>query len=190
MKLTKVSWILVVAACGGGGTKAEPTTPEPATVTAPVPVTPVASEHCYAGMRTILLDGKKIGELEVVTRRTLDPATSTIREQTVQGGDAPDRNGVTIKVSGATFTIAEDQGEFIGDGELTAGEPWAWTAWTWRTTVQGMPVTSTDTVDGDRLVSEKTGSAKGMTFVMRDESAAMPCADYEARAEKLAPSNE
>lgn len=114
----------------------EPADPSVAAAESPVPESADPSRTtCYFGPSTqTAADGTVRPGADLLVRRTVDPEASTITEETVRfdtrAGVAPRRYTVVYTVDGESFTLAESSGAFAGSGRFTAGEPWAWTAWT------------------------------------------------------------
>jgi hypothetical protein len=182
----RAALVVIVAACGGS--PATPATPTAAPT--PVAPAPAASTACYAGSAetTLAANGQVVDKFEAVAKRTLDPSTSTIREEVAMGGSRPGRYKVTMVVTGSKLTMKEDGGAFTGEGDLV-GTPWAWSSWTSRATMEGgIKVTSTDTVDGDKLEARKTVEQGGQVIVtIVERFTALPCDQFEARATALVP---
>jgi hypothetical protein len=179
--------LVLVTACGGGGGSSKPVAPVADPV---VPAGPVASTSCYVGGGEITLtaNGQVVDKFEAVARRALDPAAGTIEEEVAMSGSQPGRYTVQITVDGSTMTLKEQSGAFTGTGEMQ-GEPWKWTSWTTTSNLPGgMTVISTDTVEGDAIVVNKTVTRDGQTMVtIAEKLTALPCDQFEARASALVP---
>lgn len=115
--------------------------PSPTTVTPPAaapaaePAPAPAGAACYFGpSRQTTAEGTERPGAELLVRRTPDREASTIVEETVRydadPGVPPRSYTVVYTVDGDAFTLEETAGAFTGSGRFTAGEPWAWTAWT------------------------------------------------------------
>lgn len=115
----------------------------------------------YTGKSVVKLpDGRSLPGGDILARRTLRRADSTIVEQVVTAsgppGSPPREFIVDMTVSGSTLTMKERGGAFTGTGTLT-GPAWSWTAWrTESVLADGMRVVSEDKVTLYGLRAEKT----------------------------------
>ncbi len=118
---------------------AEPGAGTPVEVAAPLPATPPGPESaagrvlCFYGPVTqTATGGEATVAADLAVRRTLEPDTSRIIEETVRVERAADRRSrpyrTVYDVDGARFELREETGAYAGTGTLE-GEPWRWSAW-------------------------------------------------------------
>jgi hypothetical protein len=175
--------LLVFAACSSSSSSSSRSRP-------PSSSSPPGATHCYAGTgaTTLIATGQVVDQFDAVARRTTDPAASQIHEEMAVGGSRPGRYKVDMVVTGSKLVMKEAGGAFEGDGDLV-GPAWAWRSWTTRSRMPGgIEVTSTDTVQGDAILAEKTVVQNGAPLVrIIEKLAGVPCDDFDARAQKIAP---
>lgn len=153
---------------------------------------------CYFGPSTqTAVDGSERPGAELMVRRTVDRAASRIVEETARfdavASVAPRRYMVVYEVDGDAFTLTETSGAFAGSGTFTAGEPWAWTAWTTTYTLpSGIRVESKVELAAAKagaLTAERTayGPDGGKALILFEALAAIEGAECERRFAELPP---
>ncbi len=158
--MTRCGWLLwaLLLSGLGAGCPTEPVPDPPA----PQPVHQyLAGTSQYTGPT-----GQEAPAARVLIHRVLDPTDDTLLEDVHQQASATtwdhyEVNGDIEPDTGA-FTLAffDGYGTFEGVGTLTAGAPWAWTAWESRSEYVDGPyvgsyVLSEDTLDDDGLRAVK-----------------------------------
>lgn len=157
--------LLLLSCASKAGTAAKPQASSPS---APAPPGPEVTY--YRGLSAVALTtGQTVGTIEVLLKRSLDPARGTITEQIAQRsskkGEIPVEFAITSKVSGNHYTSYEPTLGIQGEGDLV-GDPWKWKSWTSHSVLQdGSSVDATFTREGSGLQAEK--EVRGPLGVLR-----------------------
>lgn len=147
-----------------------------------------ARTTCYFGDLFVTPAGKaESSQGALLVKLTLDQDHGRIVEDT-WSFPLYERYVVTRDVTGASFTMKQDDGAFTGTGSLE-GEPWVWRSWTTRSKsadAQTVVETATRFDDGALVTTERVLGADGsMRVEVRhrlDEIPLDECDDMFARA--------
>lgn len=108
-------------------------------------------------------DGEKLGAIQTIVRRSVQPGKNPDRgkiiEEVVNIDPRPDVPNqfynVVLKVEGDSFTMRETGGSFTGKGRLL-GPAWRWNRWNSESIMaQGGRVVSEDLLEDDVLTADK-----------------------------------
>ena len=95
---------------------------------------------------------------------------------------------LVVDTDAASFTLTINAGEFVGEGQFTEGDAWAWTAWTSTSTgTDGTRVVSTDTVTATGISASKEGfNTDGeLEWTLDEELTTISQAEYQAALDAL-----
>jgi len=142
------------------------TTDAPATEALPSKVA------CYYGELMVARPGEnETNQGALLVKLTMDPTTSRMVEET-WSFPLYERYVVTRDIHGASFTLRQDDGAFVGNGTLE-GQPWIWSGWKSTTTSADKATrveSATHFQDGDLVTHERVLDADGALRVSVDQS--------------------
>lgn len=159
----------------GGSGGAAPSLPEPSTA--------------YYSVESTIVVGTLVIDETYVARRHLDPTAGTIDELFTALADGTETDtDLVVDADAASFTLTINAGEFVGEGQFTEGDAWAWTAWTSTSTgTDGTRVVSTDTVTATGISASKEGfNTDGeLEWTLDEELTTISQAEYQAALDAL-----
>ncbi len=127
---------------------------------------------CYYGELMVARPGEdETNQGALLVKLTLDPATSRMVEET-WSFPLYERYVVTRDIHGASFTLRQDDGAFVGKGTLE-GQPWIWSGWKSTTTSADKATrveSNTQFQNGDLVTHERVLDADGGLRVSVDQS--------------------
>jgi len=127
---------------------------------------------CYYGELMVARAGEtETNQGALLVKLTMDPSASRMVEET-WSFPLYERYVVTRTIRGASFTLRQDDGAFVGNGTLE-GQPWIWSGWKSTTTSADKATrveSATHFQDGDLVTHERVLDANGGLRVSVDQS--------------------
>ena len=141
---------------------------------------------CFEGTETATI-GKLEKTFRAVSRRTMDPTASEMRQETWTAKDPEKPKTLVQKVDVKTNTFTVDDSELgvHGTGTLV-GKPWAWTAYTFKVSAKGFDIAVQGELADDTMHSTATMSKTGKPVgTVRVTATAFDCAKLDERRAAL-----
>ena len=144
------------------------------------------SVKCFEGTETATI-GKLERTFRAVSRRTMDPAASEMRQESWTQKDPSRSKTLVEKVDPKTntFTIEDSELGVRGSGTLV-GKPWAWTGYTFKVSAKGFDFVVQGELADDTMHSTATMSKTGKPVgTVRVTAAVFDCAKLDERRAAL-----
>jgi hypothetical protein len=141
---------------------------------------------CFEGTETAQI-GKLEKTFRAVTRRTMDPSTSEIRQDVWTEKDPSKQRSLVEKVDvkAGTFTVDDSELGAHGTGTLV-GKPWEWTHYTMQISAKGFDFAIEGELAGDAIHSLASMSKdKRIVGAVTVSATAFDCAKLDEKRKAL-----